>query len=105
MLEFDVVAFLATRRVIVTEDGDTLLTRDDALKLLTNLLQSGGPLPAYVDVYSKGVNGELQFEEDLTMRDLHVSGLGRGEYWANVVAYLSAYGPESLVSPNDFSYR
>ncbi len=81
------------------------MTRDDGLSLLTILLQNGGPLPAYVDVYSRVSDDGLQFEEDLTMRDLHTSGLGRQEYWQNIVAYPSAYGSEYFVSPNDFSHR
>lgn len=98
MLSSDVEGFLSVHRVLTTEDGEVLLTRDDAYRLLAALLQSGGPLPVYVDVYSRATGTGLQFVEDLTMRDIHNTKLGRREYWENICTYLCACDPTHLVS-------
>jgi hypothetical protein len=89
MLKADVDAFLAAHGVKEMDDGDILLTRDDALILLVSLLETAGPMPAYVDVYSRTADGELKFEEDLTTRDLEDSGFNRRQYWTNILAYLN----------------
>lgn len=94
MLKAEVEIFLTTHRVMLTEDGESVLTHDDALTLLTNLLETEGPMPAYVDVYSRTTDGELKFEEDLTTRDLEDSGFNRRKYWTNILTYLNTFGSE-----------
>ncbi|GAA5513853.1 hypothetical protein Dcar01_02601 [Deinococcus carri] len=103
MLKADIEAFVNTQQVRATEDGEALLSRDDALNLLKIILQSESPRPAYVDIYSENADGKLHFEEDLTMRDFLEESLSSKQYWENILNYLGETDPESYVSLCDFS--
>ncbi|WP_293912679.1 hypothetical protein [Deinococcus sp.] len=93
---------VATTPVVDDEGGDPLLTRDDALFLLTSIVQDGGPMMSYLDVYSLGTDGELTFVDDLTEVDIHEMQQPEEEYKANLVKYLARTDAAALIAPTDF---
>ena len=72
MTREEVEQFLAERGVEPAPEGDgaIALRFEDAIELLTRVIATGGPYPAYVDVYARDVTGTLVFREDVTMRDI-----------------------------------